>query len=123
MITRGLHPNSPRDTAAVAGLDPHEVEILPDDPQVVKVLKRMAQGQEISFEEAHEALEPLDSVVIGDPAHCVEKLKAYEAIGADRMMCLVQFGSIPHEEVIRCIQLTGEHLVPAFARNVAVPVR
>ena len=36
------------------------------------------------------------------------------------MMCLVQFGSIPHEEVIRCIQLAGEHLIPAFAGKAAV---
>jgi alkanesulfonate monooxygenase SsuD/methylene tetrahydromethanopterin reductase-like flavin-dependent oxidoreductase (luciferase family) len=97
-------------------LDPHEVEIQPDDPEVVKVLKRMAVGQEISFEEAHEALEPLDSVVIGDPDHCIQKLHAYEAIGADRMMCLVQFGSIPAEAVLRSLALAGRHLVPAFAR-------
>jgi alkanesulfonate monooxygenase SsuD/methylene tetrahydromethanopterin reductase-like flavin-dependent oxidoreductase (luciferase family) len=75
----------------------------------------MAQGQAISFEEAHEVLEPLDSVVIGDPAHCVGKLKAYEAIGADRMMCLMQYGSIPHEAVVRSLALAGQHLVPAFA--------
>jgi alkanesulfonate monooxygenase SsuD/methylene tetrahydromethanopterin reductase-like flavin-dependent oxidoreductase (luciferase family) len=120
MIKAGLHPHSARDTAAVAGLDPHEVEIHADDPEVVKVLKRMAQGQEISFEEAHEVLEPLDSVVIGDPAHCVGKLKAYEAIGADRMMCLMQYGSIPHEAVVRGIALTGQHLIPAFAPEPAV---
>jgi alkanesulfonate monooxygenase SsuD/methylene tetrahydromethanopterin reductase-like flavin-dependent oxidoreductase (luciferase family) len=117
MIKAGLHPNSARDTAALASHDPHEVEIEADDPEVVKVLKRMAQGQEISFEEAHEALEPLDSVVIGDPAHCIEKLKGYEGIGADRMMCLVQFGSIPHEAVLKSIALAGQHLVPAFARQ------
>ncbi|MET0274587.1 MAG: LLM class flavin-dependent oxidoreductase [Phenylobacterium sp.] len=116
MIKAGLHPNSARDTAALASHDPHEVEIEADDPEVVKVLKRMAQGQDISFEEAHEALEPLDSVVIGDPAHCVEKLKGYEGIGADRMMCLVQFGSIPHEAVLKSIELAGRHLVPAFAK-------
>ncbi|MDB5466917.1 MAG: hypothetical protein JWQ46_1679 [Phenylobacterium sp.] len=115
MIKKGLHPHSARDTAALAGLDPHEVEIQPDDPEVVKVLKRMAQGSEISFQEAHEALEPLDSVVIGDPGHCAGKLGAYQAIGADRMMCLMQFGSIPHEAVVRSIALAGDHLVPAFA--------
>jgi alkanesulfonate monooxygenase SsuD/methylene tetrahydromethanopterin reductase-like flavin-dependent oxidoreductase (luciferase family) len=117
MIKAGLHPHSARDTAALAKLDPHEVEIQADDPDVVKVLKRMAQGQEISFQEAHEVLEPLDSVVIGDPVHCIEKLKAYQAIGADRMMCLVQFGSIPHAAVMKSIELTGRHLVPAFARD------
>jgi hypothetical protein len=115
MIKAGLHPNSARDTAA-GELDPHEVEIQPDDPHVVKVLKRMAVGEKISFEEAHEALEPLDSVVIGDPAHCIGKLKAYEAISADRMMCLMQFGSIPHEAVLRSFELAGKHLVPAFAK-------
>lgn len=114
MITRGLHPNSPRDTAATQ-LDPHEIDILPDDPEVVKLLKRMAQGEEISFAAAHEALEVLDSVVIGDPAHCRDKLRAYEAIGADRMMCLMQFGAIPHEAVLKSLELSGRHLVPAFA--------
>jgi alkanesulfonate monooxygenase SsuD/methylene tetrahydromethanopterin reductase-like flavin-dependent oxidoreductase (luciferase family) len=115
MIKQGLHPNSARDTAATQ-LDPHEVDIQPDDPEVVKVLKRMAQGEEISFEAAHEALEPLDSVVIGDPAQCVEKLKAYEGIGADRIMCLMQFGSIPHEAVLKSFELAGRHLAPAFAK-------
>ena len=121
MIKAGLHPNSPRDTAAMAQLDPHEVEIQPDDPEVVKVLKRMAVGEEISFEEAHEALEPLDSVVIGDPQHCIEKLKAYVAIGADRMMCMMQYGSIPHEAVVRSFELAGRHLVPAFAERAKAP--
>jgi alkanesulfonate monooxygenase SsuD/methylene tetrahydromethanopterin reductase-like flavin-dependent oxidoreductase (luciferase family) len=116
MIKAGLHPNSARDTAALTELDPHEVEIQPDDPEVVKVLKRMAVGEEISFEEAHAALEPLDSVVIGDPDQCVAKLKAYEGIGADRMMCLMQYGSIPPEAVARSFELAGRHLVPAFAR-------
>ena len=115
MIKAGLHPNSARDTAAVAGLDPNEVEIQPNDPEVVKVLKRMAQGQEISFAEAHDVLEPLDSVVIGDPTHCTEKLKSYQAIGADRMMCMMQYGSIPHDAVLRSIALAGRHLIPAFA--------
>ena len=113
MITRGLHPNSPRDTAATQ-LDPHEIDIQPDDPEVVKLLKRMAQGEEISFEAAHAALEVLDSVVIGDPAHCRDKLRAYQGIGADRMMCLMQFGSIPHDAVLRSLDLAGRHLVPAF---------
>jgi len=116
MIKAGLHPNSPRDTAA-AQLDPHEVDIQPDDPDVVKVLKRMAVGEEISFAEAHEVLEPLDSVVIGDPDQCADKLLAYREIGADRMMCLMQFGSIPHEAVLRSFELAGRHLVPAFARE------
>jgi alkanesulfonate monooxygenase SsuD/methylene tetrahydromethanopterin reductase-like flavin-dependent oxidoreductase (luciferase family) len=117
MIKQGLHPHSARDTAALARLDPHEVEIHDDDPEVVKLLKRMAKGETIAFAEAHEVLEPLDSVVIGDPDHCIGKLQGFEAIGADRMMCLMQFGAVPHEAVLRSFQLAGRHLVPTFARE------
>ena len=116
MIKGGLHPNSARDTAAQARLDPNETVIHDDDPPVLKVLKRMAQGETISFTEAHEVLEPLDCVVIGDPDHCADKIRGYEAIGADRMMCMMQYGSIPPDAVLKSIELAGRHLVPAFAR-------
>jgi alkanesulfonate monooxygenase SsuD/methylene tetrahydromethanopterin reductase-like flavin-dependent oxidoreductase (luciferase family) len=53
--------------------------------------------------------------VIGDPDHCVGKIKGYEAIGADRMMCMMQYGSIPPEAVLRSLDLAGRHLRPAFA--------
>jgi alkanesulfonate monooxygenase SsuD/methylene tetrahydromethanopterin reductase-like flavin-dependent oxidoreductase (luciferase family) len=114
MIKAGLHPNSARDTAAMDRLDPHETVIHDDDPPVLVLLKRMAQGQTISKEEAHEVLEPLDCVVIGDPDHCIQKLKSYDAIGADRMMCMMQYGAIPHAAVLRSIELAGRHLAPAF---------
>jgi alkanesulfonate monooxygenase SsuD/methylene tetrahydromethanopterin reductase-like flavin-dependent oxidoreductase (luciferase family) len=115
MIKAGLHPNSARDTAALADLDPHETAIAPDDPPVLVLLKRMAQGEEITKQEAHEVLEPLDCVVIGDPDHCMGKLRGYEAIGADRMMCMMQYGSIPHEAVLKSIALAGRLLAPQFA--------
>ena len=114
MIKAGLHPNSARDTAALQELDPNETRIQDDDPPVVKVLKRMANGETISRQEAHEVLEPLDCVVIGDPDHCVKKIAGYEAIGADRMMCMMQFGSIPHAAVLKSLELAGRHLLPAF---------
>ena len=114
MIKAGLHPNSARDTAALATLDPHETEIQPDDPPVLIVLKRMATGETISHEEAHEVLEPLDCVVIGDPGHCIDKFSGYDGIGVDRMMCMMQFGSLAPEAIIRSIELAGRHCIPAF---------
>jgi len=119
MIKAGLHPNSARDTAAVENFDPHETEILPDDPEVLVVLKRMAQGQTITPEEAHQALEKLDCVIIGDPDHCAQKLTKYEEVGADRLMCMMQFGAIPHAAVLRSFELAGQHLRPAFERKEA----
>jgi alkanesulfonate monooxygenase SsuD/methylene tetrahydromethanopterin reductase-like flavin-dependent oxidoreductase (luciferase family) len=121
MIKAGLHPNSARDTAAQAQLDPNETVIHHDDPPVVVLLKRMAQGEEIGKAEAHEVLEPLDCVIIGDAEHCAEKLNGYQAIGSDRMMCMMQFGSIPHAAVMKSIELTGRELAPAFARSALMP--
>ena len=68
-------------------------------------------------EEAHDVLEQLDSVIIGDPDHCRKKFEAYEAIGTDRMMCLLQFGQIPHQAALRSTELIGEHLIPHFAKR------
>jgi len=115
VIRSGLHPNAPRDTAALAGDDKTSLEIAPDEIPVLRLLKTMAKGEDVSAEEAHEVLEQLDSVIIGDPDHCRKKFEAYEAIGTDRMMCLMQFGQIPHAAASRSIALTGEHLIPYFA--------
>ncbi len=122
MIKAGLHPNSAAETVAQQALDPHETEILPDDPEVLVILKRLAQGETISHQEAHEALESLDCVVIGDPDHCAAKVKGYQAVGVNRMMCMMQYGALPPEAVVRSIELTGEHLIPAFARDALEPV-
>jgi alkanesulfonate monooxygenase SsuD/methylene tetrahydromethanopterin reductase-like flavin-dependent oxidoreductase (luciferase family) len=102
---------------ALKGADPTSLETAPDDPPVVAVLKKMARGEMVSNEEAHEVTEPLDSVIIGDPDHCRRKMDKYRAIGTDRLMCLMQYGRIPHEVVVRSIQLTGEQLIPKFVRS------
>jgi alkanesulfonate monooxygenase SsuD/methylene tetrahydromethanopterin reductase-like flavin-dependent oxidoreductase (luciferase family) len=117
MIRSGLHPNAARDTAALSGDDSTSLDIAPDELPVLRLLKTMAKDGEVSFEEAHEVLEQLDSVVIGDPDHCRTKLEAYANIGTDRMMCLMQFGSIPHAAVLRSLQLAGQHLIPHFAKR------
>ncbi|MGH6985552.1 MAG: LLM class flavin-dependent oxidoreductase [Caulobacteraceae bacterium] len=113
MIKAGLHPNSARDTAAVATLDPNETRIEPDDPAPLILLKRMAVGETIAPEEAHEVLEALDCVVIGDPDHCARRIRGFSSIGVERMMCLMQFGFLEPDAILRSIELTGRHLVGA----------
>jgi len=94
--------------------DPTNLEPEPHDNGVVALVKRMARGEPVSNEEAHEELEKLESVVIGDPDHCIAKLREYERIGTDRMMCLMQFGRIGHEAIVRSMRLTSEAVIPAF---------
>lgn len=118
-IKAGLNPHLARNAAAnseaLKGEDPTSLEIAADDLPVIVLLKRMARGEEVSHEEAHEVLEELDSVIIGDPDHCAAKMEKYRGIGADRLMCLMQFGRIPHEAVLRSMELTGRDLIPKLA--------
>ncbi len=120
-IRAGLNPHLARkaakDIAALPGDDPTSLEIAPDELPVIAVLKRMARGETIPNEEAHEVLEPLDSVIIGDIDHCKRKAAAYAGIGVDRLMCLMQYGRIPHEAVMRSTRLAGEYLIPHFAKK------
>jgi alkanesulfonate monooxygenase SsuD/methylene tetrahydromethanopterin reductase-like flavin-dependent oxidoreductase (luciferase family) len=122
MIKAGLHPNAAADTAARAEFDPNEIVIQPDDPAVLVLLKRMAQGDEVSHEEAHEVLEQLDCVVIGDAEHCAAKIRGYQSIGVDRMMCMMQYGALEAPAIERSIALAGRHLIPLFAKEEAAAV-
>ncbi len=120
-IRAGLNPhlarNAALNTEALHGADPTILEIAPDEMPVIALLKHLARGEEVSNEEAHEVLETLDSVIIGDPDHCRRKMEKYRDIGTDRLMCLMQFGRIPHAAVMRSIALAGEALIPRFARG------
>ncbi len=115
MIKAGLHPNSPRDTAAVAALDPNETVVSPDDPPVLVLLKRMANGETISHEEAHEVTEPLDCVVIGDADHCATRIEGFAAVGVDRLMCMMQYGALSHAAILRSFEIAGRDVAPRFA--------
>ena len=119
-IRAGMNPHLVRksagEIAALTGADPTSLDIAADEIPVIALLKRMAKGEHVSNEEAHETLEALDSVIIGDIDHCRAKAAKYQAIGADRLLCLMQFGAIPHEAVKASIRLAGEHLIPHFAQ-------
>jgi hypothetical protein len=53
----------------------------------------------------------MESVILGDVDACRDKLKRYADIGVDRLMCLMSFGALPQERVLRSLRLTGEHLI------------
>ena len=51
---------------------------------------------------------------IGDPDDCIRTIRLYEAAGVDQLICFMQAGRIPHEKIMRSIELFGEHVMPAF---------
>ncbi len=120
-IRAGLNPHlvrkSASEIAALAGADPTSLDIAPDEIPVIALLKRMARGDTVSNEEAHECLEHLDSVIIGDVDHCKTKAAKYADIGTDRLLCLMQFGAVSHEAVKSSIRLAGKYLIPHFAKS------
>ena len=50
--------------------------------------------------------------VVGDPDQCYEKIVKYDEIGVDHVICYMQFGYLPHESVMRTIELLGTEVIP-----------
>lgn len=53
-------------------------------------------------------------VAIGDPDHICSLLERYAAIGMTHCLALTSFGGLPHEKVIRSMQLLTKHVLPRF---------
>jgi alkanesulfonate monooxygenase SsuD/methylene tetrahydromethanopterin reductase-like flavin-dependent oxidoreductase (luciferase family) len=53
-----------------------------------------------------------DMVIVGTPEMCLEKIERYEAAGVDQLLCYVQFGTLPHDRVMRCLELLGTKVIP-----------
>jgi alkanesulfonate monooxygenase SsuD/methylene tetrahydromethanopterin reductase-like flavin-dependent oxidoreductase (luciferase family) len=62
-----------------------------------------------------EYLRDSGSAVVGDPDECIRTAKRYEAAGCDLLLCLVNPYKIPHDKVMRSIELMGQHVLPAFS--------
>ena len=101
-----------------ANVDPgtrQEIGDLDDPEPLIRLMNRQLAGREIDPVEAYEVLLPLDAVLIGDISACRRKLRAYEATGVDRIMCLMQMGMLPHDVVLRSLRTTGKFLIPELA--------
>jgi alkanesulfonate monooxygenase SsuD/methylene tetrahydromethanopterin reductase-like flavin-dependent oxidoreductase (luciferase family) len=114
-IRGDLASNDPAASAPLASGDNAQMDDDPNDPiPVIRLLNRQLHGQELDPEEVYEVLDPLDSVVIGDPETCQRKLANYSAMGVDRLMCLMQFGALSQEQILSSIRIAGETLIPSL---------
>jgi alkanesulfonate monooxygenase SsuD/methylene tetrahydromethanopterin reductase-like flavin-dependent oxidoreductase (luciferase family) len=50
---------------------------------------------------------------IGGPEACIRTIRMYEAAGVDQILCFMQAGRIPHDKIMRSIELFGEKVIPA----------
>ncbi|MET0143922.1 MAG: LLM class flavin-dependent oxidoreductase [Ilumatobacteraceae bacterium] len=57
-----------------------------------------------------------DMIIVGDPDQCFEKMKRYADLGVDQLICYIQFGHLPHEAVMRNIELLGTEVIPRLEK-------
>ncbi|MCU1388104.1 MAG: Luciferase-like monooxygenase [Ilumatobacteraceae bacterium] len=53
-----------------------------------------------------------DMIIIGTPEECLEKIIRYDEVGVDELLCYVQFGDLPHEKVVRNLELLATQVIP-----------
>jgi alkanesulfonate monooxygenase SsuD/methylene tetrahydromethanopterin reductase-like flavin-dependent oxidoreductase (luciferase family) len=58
-----------------------------------------------------------DMIIVGDVDTCLEKILHYDRIGVDQLLCYVQFGYLPHQSVMRTIELLGTEVIPELERR------
>ncbi|MBW3661668.1 MAG: LLM class flavin-dependent oxidoreductase [Actinobacteria bacterium] len=63
-----------------------------------------------------------DMIIVGDPDQCIEKMKTYESLGVDQLLCYMQFGDLDHDAIMRSIELIGKHVLPEVDAEASVTV-
>lgn len=58
-----------------------------------------------------------DMIILGTPEMCLEKIIRYEEAGVDQLLCYMQFGMLPHEKVMRSLELLGTKVIPELERR------
>ena len=114
-IRGDLQSNDPAATRSLAAPEELPDDDLDDSVPVIRLLNRQRAGMQLDPLEVFEALEPIESVVIGDPDACLAKARGYAAIGVDRLMALMAFGALPQQRVLSSMRLAGELLLPVLA--------
>jgi alkanesulfonate monooxygenase SsuD/methylene tetrahydromethanopterin reductase-like flavin-dependent oxidoreductase (luciferase family) len=84
---------------------PYRDMISKEYPIIVKM-----QRNQCTFED----LDQEDMVIVGDVDHCIRKVERYKQAGLDRLLCLMQVDRLPHERVMRSIELFGKEILPRF---------
>jgi alkanesulfonate monooxygenase SsuD/methylene tetrahydromethanopterin reductase-like flavin-dependent oxidoreductase (luciferase family) len=84
---------------------PYRDLIAKEYPIIVKM-----QKNECTFED----LDNEDMVIVGDLDHCIRKVERYQKAGLDHFICLMQADRIPHDKVMRSIELFATEIIPRF---------
>ena len=95
-----------------------------DDPEQ-KTLENLERIVDLSGGDMHSIWKSLDAdtlcdravIIAGDPDSCIQALKKHEAAGVDELMIMMQTETIPHEKVMKSIELFGKYVIPEFRKS------
>lgn len=62
-------------------------------------------------------LEAMGMVIVGDPAHCIRRLREFERAGVDRVLLAVGAGALSSAQVRAALELLAAEVLPAFGRT------
>ncbi len=54
------------------------------------------------------------AIVGGDPDSCTKIIKKFEEIGVDQLTLVMQTETVPHDKVMKSLELFGKYVLPAF---------
>ncbi len=55
-------------------------------------------------------------MVAGDPENCIRAIKLHEETGVDQLQFLMATETIPHEKVMKSIEMFGKYVIPEFKK-------
>ena len=56
-------------------------------------------------------------IIGGDPESCIRGLKLHQEAGCDQVMLVMQTQAVPHEKVMKSIEMIGKHVIPEFQKD------
>ena len=56
-------------------------------------------------------------IVAGDPESCIKAVKLHEEAGIDQVHFLIATETIPHEKVMKSIEMFGKYVIPEFKKS------
>ncbi|WP_438021073.1 LLM class flavin-dependent oxidoreductase [Sorangium sp. So ce315] len=87
----------------------------PATTRAQSIIARIMQGEDVPSQEVFDGLSEQDSLIVGSPETCRQKMKVYQDLGIDRLLCFQQVARLPHEAVMSSIRQIGK-LIPEFDR-------
>jgi probable LLM family oxidoreductase len=95
-------------------------EAFPYHEAIMNVIGRERGWPPLTRRQFEASAELRGALVLGDPAAVVEKiLFQHELFDHDRFMLQITIGGMPHEQVLRAIELFGTEVAPAVRAEVA----